>query len=146
MSHILGRLTSCRSVRRATSRGIPCAGYLPSVADSLFRLENALLPSVGSEAWICCNRSVSTVTEVRKCSKNSGGTVLSAKDPVGWKQHSSQSEKKKKESDGSDDKSDLDEAASHVKCKQREVPWQREGSQLPPVRRQRSAGAMTKGK
>ena len=30
--------------------------------------------------------------------------------------------------------------------KQRKAPWHREGSEDPPVRRQRSAGAMTKGK
>jgi hypothetical protein len=42
-------------------------------------------------------------------------------------------------------KTDLDEAVAHVKQRQRDSPWQREGSQVPPVRRLRSASAMTKG-
>lgn len=42
--------------------------------------------------------------------------------------------------------SDLDEAVSYVKQNQRKTPWQREGSQIPPVKRERDASAMTKGK
>jgi hypothetical protein len=42
--------------------------------------------------------------------------------------------------------SELDEAVSHVKKNQRKTPWQREGSQTPPVQRERNASAMTKGK
>lgn len=41
--------------------------------------------------------------------------------------------------------SGLDEAVSHVKKNQRKTPWQREGSQTPPVKRERNASAMTKG-
>lgn len=41
--------------------------------------------------------------------------------------------------------SELDEAVSHVKKNQRKTPWQREGSQTPPVQRERNASAMTKG-
>ncbi|CRG92276.1 Kinase D-interacting substrate of 220 kDa [Talaromyces islandicus] len=40
----------------------------------------------------------------------------------------------------------LDQAVEYVKQRQRDSPWQREGSQTPPVRRLRSASAMTKGK
>ena len=36
--------------------------------------------------------------------------------------------------------------ASTEKEKQRKAPWHREGSDVPPVARQRSAGAMVKGK
>lgn len=47
---------------------------------------------------------------------------------------------------GSDDRpSELDDAVSHVKQNQRKTPWQREGSQTPPVKRERNASAMTKG-
>ncbi|KAL8689862.1 MAG: hypothetical protein Q9218_004561 [Villophora microphyllina] len=42
--------------------------------------------------------------------------------------------------------SDLKEAIAQEKEKQAKAPWHREGSNLPPVARQRSAGAMTKGK
>lgn len=45
-----------------------------------------------------------------------------------------------------DDRPALDGAVSHVKDKQVQTPWQREGSQTPPVRRERDASAMTKGK
>ena len=41
---------------------------------------------------------------------------------------------------------ELDEAVSYVKQNQRKTPWQREGSQIPPVKRDRNASAMTKGK
>jgi hypothetical protein len=36
-------------------------------------------------------------------------------------------------------------AIEEVKKKQSETPWQREGSTEAPVRKERSAGAMTKG-
>ncbi|KAH8697718.1 hypothetical protein BGW36DRAFT_379299 [Talaromyces proteolyticus] len=42
--------------------------------------------------------------------------------------------------------SDLEKAVEYVKDRQNDSPWQREGSQTPPVRRLRSASAMTKGK
>jgi hypothetical protein len=38
-----------------------------------------------------------------------------------------------------------DAAIAEAKEKQTRTPWHREGSNLPPVRRLRSAGAMTKG-
>lgn len=41
--------------------------------------------------------------------------------------------------------SELDEAVSYVKQNQTKTPWQREGSQTPPVKREREASAMTKG-
>lgn len=41
---------------------------------------------------------------------------------------------------------DYDSKISQEKEKQKRAPWHREGSEEPPVRRQRSAGAMTKGK
>lgn len=41
--------------------------------------------------------------------------------------------------------SDYDAKIHEQKEKQRATPWHREGSEDPPVRRQRSAGAMTKG-
>lgn len=40
---------------------------------------------------------------------------------------------------------DLEDAVAQEKEKQTRTPWHREGSNLPPVARQRSAGAMTKG-
>lgn len=43
-------------------------------------------------------------------------------------------------------KSDFDTAIAQQKEKQSQAPWHREGSDTPPVARQRSAGAMTKGK
>lgn len=43
------------------------------------------------------------------------------------------------------EESDLDRAISQEKEKQTRAPWHREGSNVPPVARQRSAGAMTKG-
>ncbi|EED24475.1 conserved hypothetical protein [Talaromyces stipitatus ATCC 10500] len=46
----------------------------------------------------------------------------------------------------SDNRPELDEAASHVKENQVKTPWQREGSQTPPVKREGNASAMTKGK
>jgi calcium uniporter protein, mitochondrial len=45
-----------------------------------------------------------------------------------------------------DELSDLNDVVDHQKDRQRERPWHREGADEPPVRRQRSAGAMTKGK
>ena len=43
--------------------------------------------------------------------------------------------------------SDFDTAvAEEGKDKQQRAPWHRQGAQEPPVKRQRSAGAMTKGK
>jgi len=41
---------------------------------------------------------------------------------------------------------DYDAKIREQKEKQKSAPWHREGSEDPPVRRQRSAGAMTKGK
>lgn len=41
--------------------------------------------------------------------------------------------------------SDLEDAIAQEKEKQTRTPWHREGSNVPPVARQRSAGAMTKG-
>lgn len=41
---------------------------------------------------------------------------------------------------------DYDAGIAEEKEKQKRAPWHREGSDEPPVRRQRSAGAMTKGK
>jgi hypothetical protein len=41
--------------------------------------------------------------------------------------------------------SSLDHALSEEREKQARTPWHREGADEPPVRRQRSAGAMTKG-
>ncbi|KAI4249893.1 MAG: hypothetical protein LQ352_005499 [Teloschistes flavicans] len=43
-------------------------------------------------------------------------------------------------------KTDLNTAIAQEKEKQTKAPWHREGSNVPPVARQRSAGAMTKGK
>jgi hypothetical protein len=40
---------------------------------------------------------------------------------------------------------DYDQRVAHDKQKQIRTPWHREGSDEPPVARQRSAGAMTKG-
>lgn len=42
--------------------------------------------------------------------------------------------------------SNFDDAVAPEKEKQTRAPWHREGSNVPPVKRQRSAGAMTKGK
>ena len=42
--------------------------------------------------------------------------------------------------------SDYDTAIGEEKEKQTRAPWHRQGADTPPVRRQRSAGAMTKGK
>lgn len=42
--------------------------------------------------------------------------------------------------------SQFNDAIAQEKEKQTRTPWHREGSQVPPVKRQRSAGAMTKGK
>ncbi len=44
-----------------------------------------------------------------------------------------------------DQESQLSDAISREKEKQMRTPWHREGSNIPPVERQRSAGAMTKG-
>lgn len=41
--------------------------------------------------------------------------------------------------------SDFDDVVAEEKDKQHRAPWHREGVDVPPVRRQRSAGAMTKG-
>ena len=41
--------------------------------------------------------------------------------------------------------STIEKAIGAEKEKQRKAPWHREGSELPPVARQRSAGAMIKG-
>jgi len=43
-------------------------------------------------------------------------------------------------------KSTLDHVVGQEKEKQTKAPWHREGSDIPPVARQRSAGAMTKGR
>ena len=42
-------------------------------------------------------------------------------------------------------KSSLDDAVAEETEKQTKAPWHREGSDIPPVARQRSAGAMVKG-
>lgn len=41
---------------------------------------------------------------------------------------------------------DYDAKIHETQEKQKKAPWHREGSEQPPVRRERSAGAMTKGK
>ncbi|KAL8746151.1 MAG: hypothetical protein Q9190_001786, partial [Brigantiaea leucoxantha] len=51
-----------------------------------------------------------------------------------------------RQSSGDKRESKLDTAIAQEKEKQIKAPWHREGSNLPPVARQRSAGAMTKGK
>ncbi len=43
------------------------------------------------------------------------------------------------------EESELNDTLAHEKKRQARAPWHREGSDLPPVARQRSAGAMTKG-
>ncbi|KAF2020665.1 DUF607-domain-containing protein [Aaosphaeria arxii CBS 175.79] len=45
-----------------------------------------------------------------------------------------------------EEEADFEEKMKTLKDKQIRTPWQREGSDVPPVARQRSAGAMTKGK
>lgn len=45
-----------------------------------------------------------------------------------------------------EEKKDFDQKVAEDKGKQIRTPWHREGSDLPPVSRLRSAGAMTKGK
>lgn len=45
-----------------------------------------------------------------------------------------------------DQESQFSDAIAQEKEKQTRTPWHREGSEVPPVRRDRSAGAMTKGK
>ncbi|OQN98467.1 hypothetical protein B0A48_15737 [Cryoendolithus antarcticus] len=46
----------------------------------------------------------------------------------------------------SEEKDHFARVEAQSKAKQRTSPWMREGSDVPPVRRKRSAGAMTKGK
>lgn len=45
-----------------------------------------------------------------------------------------------------EEKKDFDQKVAEDKGKQIRTPWHREGSDIPPVSRLRSAGAMTKGK
>ncbi|GAB7357735.1 hypothetical protein MBLNU459_g0391t1 [Dothideomycetes sp. NU459] len=45
-----------------------------------------------------------------------------------------------------EEKDHYENLVEHSKANQRKSPWMREGSDTPPVARQRSAGAMTKGK
>lgn len=45
-----------------------------------------------------------------------------------------------------EEKDDFARKLAEDKGKQIRTPWHREGSDVPPVARQRSAGAMTKGK
>jgi len=45
-----------------------------------------------------------------------------------------------------DQESQFNDAIAQEKEKQIRTPWHREGSDVPPVKRERSAGAMTKGK
>jgi calcium uniporter protein, mitochondrial len=44
-----------------------------------------------------------------------------------------------------EEKDDFERKIAQDRSKQIRTPWQREGSDIPPVARQRSAGAMTKG-
>jgi calcium uniporter protein, mitochondrial len=44
-----------------------------------------------------------------------------------------------------DEMAEYDSELEHHKERQQYRPWHREGADQPPVRRQRSAGAMTKG-
>lgn len=44
-----------------------------------------------------------------------------------------------------EEKNHYDNMVEHSKANQIKSPWMREGSDTPPVARQRSAGAMTKG-
>ena len=44
-----------------------------------------------------------------------------------------------------DEMEDYSSDVEHHKQRQQERPWHREGADVPPVRRPRSAGAMTKG-
>ena len=43
------------------------------------------------------------------------------------------------------EQSDIEDSIAQEKDKQQKTPWHREGSNVPPVARPRSAGAMTKG-
>ena len=68
---------------------------------------------------------------------------------VWWTTRSISSQQKAKDlnQQGIDEQmSEFDDAIAEEREKQIRAPWQREGADTPPVKRQRSAGAMTKGR
>ncbi|KAL1969550.1 hypothetical protein VTN77DRAFT_8988 [Rasamsonia byssochlamydoides] len=65
-------------------------------------------------------------------------------DNIRW--YGSQAEGQESSRSSGSDNPQLEEAVSYAKDRQREAPWQREGSQAPPVQRDKSERAMKKGK
>lgn len=61
------------------------------------------------------------------------------------KDQKTEEKKEKDEQEHSIKKGTLDEAIGKAKEKQARTPWHREGSDQPPVKRDRQASAMTKG-
>jgi len=57
----------------------------------------------------------------------------------------SPNQKEQEKEDNFDFNNQIDNAIGEAKELQARTPWHREGSEKPPVRRRRSAGAMTKG-
>jgi hypothetical protein len=57
----------------------------------------------------------------------------------------SPNQKEQEKEDDFDFNNQIDNAIGEAKELQARTPWHREGSEKPPVRRRRSAGAMTKG-
>ncbi|KAL8710713.1 MAG: hypothetical protein Q9220_004731 [cf. Caloplaca sp. 1 TL-2023] len=111
---------------------------LSSAARLAVRPKKAAWPTAGANIHLSPVRTKDTATQGQKAcfthfARNSaeGRFTGVTKDP-------------QKSNDGQE--SDLSTAIAQEKEKQTKAPWHREGSNVPPVARQRSAGAMTKGK
>jgi calcium uniporter protein, mitochondrial len=109
-----------------TTRVSPIAPRLPSIAPT-FRSRP---PSCRFPARI---RFFSANTAFRKKDKDSYASQAKELNKKG----------QEKQEDGI--KSQLDDTIGEAKELQARTPWHREGSDQPPVKRNRSAGAMTKG-
>lgn len=87
--------------------------------------------------WLSSTRSFSTTAHLQR--EDSAAEKAKKLNQKGLDEQ----EKELKQDDGFD--SQIDNAIGEQRELQRRTPWHREGSDKPPVRRRRSAGAMTKG-
>lgn len=97
-----------------------------------------LTPNISAQALAARPLKSSQGLYLRPCRAFAATVAISAEKPARVKQSP-------KDNDSDAQKSNMDDTIAQETEKQQRAPWHREGSNLPPVARQRSAGAMTKG-
>ena len=95
-------------------------------------------------------RTLDPIPRSRHCFQSYARQAVKVKDPVPRRESGSISSYSQPASElnhdvGKDEVEHYDRLVAESKEKQIRTPWHRDGSDEPPVKRQRSAGAMTKG-